>query len=188
MWARGFECAWAVCSLVCAPSFVLERGVRVPALMSWVSVSCRGLDTRAPCSVLLWERVVSSTLGSALSYPRVLCCFTQFMFFIGCLHSCYVLCCVAHSLCFALAVFIVVIVFLFSHWFYYYFLCLLHFLLCKALWITTVYEMCHINKLALKVPVALLRHYWAFSSPGLLDRQFLIFILKIYDRFHMGFR
>ncbi len=48
-----------------------------------------------------------------LSYPRVLCCFTQFMFFIGCLHSCYVLCCVAHSLCFALAVFIVVIVFLF---------------------------------------------------------------------------
>ncbi len=113
MWVRGFECAWAVCSLVYAPCFVLERGVWVPALMSWVSVSCRGLDTHAPCSVLLWERAVSSSLACALSYPRVLCCFTQFMFFIGCLHSCYVLCCVAHSLCFALAVFIVVIVFLF---------------------------------------------------------------------------
>ncbi len=37
-------------------------------------------------------------------------------------------------------------------------------------------------------PVALLRHYWAFSSSGLLDRLFLIFLLKISHRFHMGFR
>ncbi len=37
-------------------------------------------------------------------------------------------------------------------------------------------------------PVALLRHYWAFSSSGLLDRLFFIFLLKISHRFHMGFR
>ncbi len=36
--------------------------------------------------------------------------------------------------------------------------------------------------------VALLRHYWAFSSPGLLYWLFLIFLLKISHRFHMGFR
>ncbi len=33
-------------------------------------------------------------------------------------------------------------------YFYYNFLWLFHFLLCKALWIPTVYEMCYINKLA----------------------------------------
>ncbi len=37
-------------------------------------------------------------------------------------------------------------------------------------------------------PVALLRHYWAFSSSVLLDWLFLIFLLKISHRFHMGFR
>ncbi len=37
-------------------------------------------------------------------------------------------------------------------------------------------------------PVALLRHYLAFSSSGLLDRLFLIFLLKISHRFHLGFR
>ncbi len=37
-------------------------------------------------------------------------------------------------------------------------------------------------------PVALRRHYWAFSSSGLLDRLFVIFLLKISHRFHMGFR
>ncbi len=36
--------------------------------------SCWGLDTRAPCSVLLCERAVSSLLGRALSCPRVLWC------------------------------------------------------------------------------------------------------------------
>ncbi len=36
--------------------------------------------------------------------------------------------------------------------------------------------------------VALLRHYWAFSSSVLLERPFLIFLLKISHRFHMGFR
>ncbi len=51
MQARGFGCARAVRSLVCVICFVLERGVRIPALMSWVSVSCRGSDTCASCSV-----------------------------------------------------------------------------------------------------------------------------------------
>ncbi len=37
-------------------------------------------------------------------------------------------------------------------------------------------------------PVAPLRHYWVFSSSVLLDRLFLIFLLKISHRFHMGFR
>ncbi len=36
--------------------------------------------------------------------------------------------------------------------------------------------------------VALLRHYWVFSLSGLLDWLFLIFLLKISHRFHMGFR
>ncbi len=36
--------------------------------------------------------------------------------------------------------------------------------------------------------VALLRHYWAFSLSVLLDRLFLIFLLKISHRFSMGFR
>ncbi len=52
-WFHVSECARAVrsLSLVCVSCFVSERGVRIPALMSWVSVSCRGSDTRAPCSV-----------------------------------------------------------------------------------------------------------------------------------------
>ncbi len=37
-------------------------------------------------------------------------------------------------------------------------------------------------------PVALLRHNWAFSSSVLLDQLFLIVLLKISHRFHMGFR
>ncbi len=52
--------------------------------------SCRGLDTRAPCSDLLRERAVSSLLGRALSCPHVLWCARS-----SCLarvHSCYVLC------------------------------------------------------------------------------------------------
>ncbi len=54
--------------------FMLERGVRIPALMSWVSVSCRGSDTRAPRSVSLWECAVSSSLGRTLFCSRVFCC------------------------------------------------------------------------------------------------------------------
>ncbi len=67
MWAR------AVRSLVCVPCFMLERGVQIPALMSWVSVSCRVSDTRAPRSVSLCECAVSSSLGCTLFCPCVFC-------------------------------------------------------------------------------------------------------------------
>ncbi len=88
-------------SLVCMPGFLLERGVWIPAIMSWVSVSCQGSDTRAPCSVLLCERAVPSLLSHALSCPCVLCfvLLQAVCVFISCVHSRYVLCCVAHSLC-----------------------------------------------------------------------------------------
>ncbi len=73
VWACGLECARIVRSLVWVFCFVLERGVRIPALVSWVSVSCRGSDTRAPCSVLLCERAVSSVLGRVLFCLCSLC-------------------------------------------------------------------------------------------------------------------
>ncbi len=92
MWVRGFECARAARSLVCVPCFVLERGVRIPALMSWVSVSCRGSDTRAPCSVSLCERA-ARVRSAARSLVHVCCvcvcvwCCTQFVFLSAvCIH------------------------------------------------------------------------------------------------------
>ncbi len=51
---------------------MLEHGVRIPALVSWVLASCRGSDTHAPRSVSLCA--VSSSLGRALSSPRVFSC------------------------------------------------------------------------------------------------------------------
>ncbi len=61
-----------------------------------VLVSCQGSDTHTPGLVLLWERAVTSLLGPCA--PLSMC--------IHCLHfafSCFVLFCVAHSLCFSLA-------------------------------------------------------------------------------------
>ncbi len=79
-------------SLICVPCFVLERGVRIPALMSWVSVSCRGLDTRAPCSV--------SFSGIPVLSSRVLC----FMLLhavrvlsVACIHVMYCAVCLCFS-------------------------------------------------------------------------------------------
>ncbi len=107
MWVRGFECARAAHSLVCVPCFVLERGVRIPALMSWVSVSCRGSDTRAPCSVSLCERAarVRSAARFLLS-TCVVCVVLHAVRVFNRLRAfmlCYVLCCVARSSCFSLA-------------------------------------------------------------------------------------
>ncbi len=97
MWARGFECARVACSLVCVPCFMLERGVWIPALMSWISVTWRGSDTRAPFSVIVCAR---SRVRWA---PRTLVhvCFVVLhavRVSIGCVHLCYILCCVARSL------------------------------------------------------------------------------------------
>ncbi len=67
-------------SLVCISCFVLERGVRIPALMSWVSVSCRGSDTRSPFSVIVWVHGLAfARLHAPLSTCVLLCC-TQFVF------------------------------------------------------------------------------------------------------------
>ncbi len=92
-----FERARAVRSLICVPCFMLEHGGRIPALMSWVSVSCRG-NTRAPRSVSLCECAVSNSLGRALFWPRVFCgiarssCFYRLRAFMLCLAcSCPVL-------------------------------------------------------------------------------------------------
>ncbi len=89
MWARGFECA-----RVCVPCFMLERGVRIPALMSWVSVTWRGSDTRAPFSVIVWVR---SAPRSALLSTCV-CCVTRSSCFYRLRAFMYILCCVARSL------------------------------------------------------------------------------------------
>ncbi len=101
MWAHSFECARAVRSLVCVPCFMLERGVRIPALMSWVSVSCRGSGTRAPCSVSLWECAVSSSSTACSSVHVCFVVLHAVCVSIGCVHLCYI--CVARSLCISLA-------------------------------------------------------------------------------------
>ncbi len=64
----------------------------------------RGLDTRAPRSVSLWECVRSRVRSAARSSVHV--CFVVLHavhVFIGWVHSCYILCCVARSLCISLA-------------------------------------------------------------------------------------
>ncbi len=59
-----------------------------------VSVSCRGSDTRAPCSVSLCERA-ARVRSAARSLVHV-CCVCVVLHavrvFIGCVLSCYVLC------------------------------------------------------------------------------------------------
>ncbi len=112
MWARGFECARVARSLVCVPCFMLERGVWIPALMFWVSVTWRGSDIRTPFSVIVWVRGLEFARHRALLSTCVLLCCTQFVFlsaaciyviscavwhaaciFIGCVLSCcHVLC------------------------------------------------------------------------------------------------
>ncbi len=98
MWARGFECARVARSLVCVPCFLLERGVWIPALMSWVLVTWRGSDTRAPFSVIVWVRGLEFARHRALLSTCVLLCCTQFVFLSA---ACsYVICCaVWHTAC-----------------------------------------------------------------------------------------
>ncbi len=97
MWARGFECARVARSLVCVPCFMLERGVWIPALMSWVSVMWRRSDTRAPFSVIVWVRGLEFARHRALLSTCVLLLHAVRVS-IGCVHLCYILCCVARSL------------------------------------------------------------------------------------------
>ncbi len=96
MWARGFECALSSAYLVSCWSVVFGSrhsclefrflvGVRTLALRHCVSArSCVRSAARSPvhvCFVVLHAVRVS----------------------IGCVHSCYILCCVARSLCISLA-------------------------------------------------------------------------------------
>ncbi len=93
MWARSFECARVARSLVCVPCFMLERGVWIPALMSLVSVTWRGSDTRAPFSVIVWVRGLEFARHRALLSTCVLLCCTQFMFLsAACIYVYLVLC------------------------------------------------------------------------------------------------
>ncbi len=90
LWARSFECARAARSLVCMLCFMLERSVRIPALMSCsgsVLESCQGSDTHSPCSVLLWERAVSSSLFSPPVCSSLPSSFAPYLFSL-CLQSC----------------------------------------------------------------------------------------------------
>ncbi len=82
--------------------FVLEHDVWIPTLMSWVSVSWRGSDTHTP-------RLVVWVCGLDFARPCTLL-FTSFCLVLhlvrvvfGWVHSCCVLCCVAHCLCIYLA-------------------------------------------------------------------------------------
>ncbi len=76
---------------------MLERGVWIPALMSWVSVTWRGSDTRAPFSVIVWVRGLEFARHRALLSTCVLLLHAVRVS-IGCVHLCYILCCVARSL------------------------------------------------------------------------------------------
>ncbi len=77
MWERGFECARVARSLVCVPCFMLERGVWIPALMSWVSVTWQGSDTRAPFSVIVWVRGLEFASNSC--FPSLPSSFAPFI-------------------------------------------------------------------------------------------------------------
>ncbi len=84
----------STCSVSC---WSMVFGSRHSCLVSGpVLVSCRGSDTHAPGLVLLWERAVSSSLRPCAPLSvRIRC--LRFAF------SCFVLFCVARSLCISLA-------------------------------------------------------------------------------------
>ncbi len=63
--------------------------------------SCRGSDTRAPFSVIVCARSRVHSLRALLSTCVLLLHAVRVS--IGCVHSCYILCCVARSLCISLA-------------------------------------------------------------------------------------
>ncbi len=100
---RGFDCARAVRSLVCVPCFVLERGVRIPALMSWDSVFVSGFEHSRSifCHCVSARSQVRSTARSPVHVCFVVLHAVRVS--IGCVHLCYILCCVALSLCISLA-------------------------------------------------------------------------------------
>ncbi len=107
-WACGFECARAMRFLVCEPCFMLEHGVRTPALEFWLRVGVRTLAFRLVVWVCGLEFARDALLFTCVFLVlHVWCCFyrlhafklcfvlcgTQLVFFIGCVLSCcHVLC------------------------------------------------------------------------------------------------
>ncbi len=92
-WACGFECARAMRFLVCRTLFHVGAWCSDPG--TWVLVTCRGSDTCIPsCCVSMRSRVSSWRSSVHMCFFGVArCCFYR------CMHSSYVLCCVARSLC-----------------------------------------------------------------------------------------
>ncbi len=122
-------CALSSPCLVLCWSMVSDPGTHVLSFSS-----CRGLDTRAPCSVLLCERTVSSPLDRALSCPRVLCCVARrlcislaacFHVVMSCVNmrlmsiliSCVFVCCFAHAWWFDLLATCLCFCFMWAHGF-----------------------------------------------------------------------
>ncbi len=161
--------------------------------------SLRGSDTRAPCSVSLCECVVLSSLGRALSCPRV-SCGVHVCVFIGCVHSCYVLCCVASSLCFSLAACYHVVMFCvntwlisiliscvfvscFAHgwWFLFCWPCACVFVLCEHMAFVLVFCVpCALISIVLTLPTVL-PDYWLICPTSLpsLSSSFAPFIISL---------
>ncbi len=93
---------------VCVPCFVLERGVRISALVSWISVSYWGSDIRAPCSccvsVQFRVRLTSRSavhVCSSLCFSLVACFYVVIScmntWHISILISCLLVSCFAHG-------------------------------------------------------------------------------------------
>ncbi len=159
MWTRGFECTRAVRSLVCVPCFVLERDARIQHY--WLEFRFRWVRTLTlPFLSRCVSVRVSSSLGCALFSSRVFCVFVCSCF-IGCVHSCYVLCCVAHSLWFSLAVCFHVVMSCMNMWLMSIIIscmfvsCFAHglwifcfaghvFLFCLSTWLLSFFSVCHV--------------------------------------------
>ncbi len=103
MWVRGFECARVMRSLVCVHCFVwsVVFGSQHSCLEFWFRVEVRTLALHV---LSLCGSVRSRIRSAARSSVHV--CFVVLHavpVFLGCVHSCYILCCVARSLCISLA-------------------------------------------------------------------------------------
>ncbi len=83
--------------------FVLEHDVWIPTLMSWVSVSWWGSDTHTP-RLVVWVCGLDFARPWTLLFTSVCLVLHLVRVVFGWVHSCCVLCCVAHSLCISLAV------------------------------------------------------------------------------------
>ncbi len=95
----GFSCERREFSLssayiVLCGAWCLDPGTHVLSFGS-----CRGSDTLAPFSVIVWVRGLEFAWHFALLSMCVLLCCTQFVL-LSAACICYILCCVAHSWCF----------------------------------------------------------------------------------------